>query len=95
MHTIDIALVFGTLAAEGSPTGTSADAQAASKAMQESFVAFAKTGDPNHAGLPRWRQYDLARRSTMIFDTRAQPQDNPRRWQRELFARVPYIQPGS
>ncbi len=95
MHTIDIPLVFGTLGAEGSQTGTGADAQAASKAMQDSFVAFAKTGDPNQNALPRWPKYDLANRSTMIFDTHAKPQDNPRAWQRELFARVPYIQPGS
>lgn len=95
MHTIDIALVFGTIGAEGSPTGTSAAAQGASKAMQDAFVAFAKTGDPNHAGLPRWPQYDVTKRSTMIFDTHAKPQDNPRAWQRELFSRVPYIQPGS
>ncbi|MBY0518832.1 MAG: carboxylesterase/lipase family protein, partial [Sphingomonas sp.] len=95
MHTMDIALVFGTLGAEGSQTGTSADARVASKAMQDSFLAFANTGDPNHAGLPHWPQYDLAKRSTMIFDSRSAPQDNPRAWQRELFARVPYIQPGS
>ena len=95
MHTIDIPLVFGTLGAEGSQTGTGADARAASKAMQDSFVAFAKTGDPNHPGLPRWPKYDLAKRSTMIFDGRSRTANNPRAWQRELFARVPYIQPGS
>lgn len=95
MHTIDIPLVFGTLGAEGSQTGTGADARAASKAMQDSFVAFARTGDPNHPGLPRWPKYDLAIRSTMIFDTRSRTENNPRAWQRELFARVPYIQPGS
>lgn len=95
MHTIDIPLVFGTLGAEGSLTGTGADARAVSKAMQDSFVAFAKSGNPNHAGLPRWPKHDLAKRSTMIFDTRSNIEDNPRAWQRELFARVPYIQPGS
>lgn len=95
MHTIDIPLVFGTLGVEGSQTGSGADARTASKAMQDSFVAFAKTGDPSHAGLPRWPKHDLANRSTMIFDTRSRIEDNPRAWQRELFARVPYIQPGS
>ncbi|MFV0624372.1 carboxylesterase/lipase family protein [Sphingomonas sp. ac-8] len=94
-HTMDIPLVFGTLDAEGSQTGTGADARAASAAMQESFVAFAKTGDPNHRGLPHWPRYALANRSTMIFDVRSHVEDDPRRWQRELFARVPYIQPGS
>lgn len=94
-HTIDIPLAFGTLDARGSQTGTGADARAASKALQDSFVAFATTGDPNHAGLPHWARYDLAHRATMIIDSVSRPENDPRRWQRELFARVPYIQPGS
>ena len=95
MHTMDIPLVFGTLGAEGSQTGTAADARAASKAMQDSFVAFAVTGNPNHAGAPKWPIYDRAARSTMIFDVRSRVEADPRRWERELFARVPYIQPGT
>ena len=94
-HTMDIPLVFGTLDAPGSQTGTSADARAASAAMQESFVAFAKIGDPDHRGLPHWPRYDLAKRSTMVFDVQSHVEDDPRGWQRELFARVPYIQPGT
>ena len=87
--------MFGTIDAPGSPTGTGAEARAASKAMQDAFVAFAATGDPNHAGAPRWPRYDLERRATMIFDAPARIQNDPRRWQRELFARAPYIQPGT
>jgi para-nitrobenzyl esterase len=94
-HSLDIALVFGTVAAEGSQTGTGADARAVSKAMQDSFVAFTKAGDPNHAGLPRWPRYTLDKRATMVFDVRSRVENDPRKWQRELFARVPYIQPGT
>ena len=94
-HTMDIPLVFGTLGATGSQTGVAADARAASKAMQDSFVAFATTGDPNHVGTPGWPRYDRAKRSTMIFDARSRVENDPRRWERDLFARVPYIQPGT
>jgi para-nitrobenzyl esterase len=94
-HTMDIPLIFGTLDAPGSETGVGADARAASAAMQESVVAFAKTGDPNHPGLPAWPKYDVTRRSTMIFDVNSHIENDPRKWQRELFARVPYIQPGT
>ena len=90
-HSIDIALVFGTLGAKGSLTGTAADARAASAALQSAFVAFARTGDPGGA----WPRYDLATRATMIVDARSRVENDPRRWQRELFARVPYIQPGT
>ncbi|WBY09274.1 carboxylesterase/lipase family protein [Sphingomonas sp. 7/4-4] len=94
-HSLDIALVFGTPGAEGSQTGTGADARAVSKAMQDSFVAFTHAGDPNHGGLPRWPRYGLDKRATMVFDARSRIENDPRKWQRELFARVPYIQPGT
>jgi para-nitrobenzyl esterase len=88
-HTMDIPLVFGTIGADGSQTGTDADARAASEAMQQAFVSFARSG---HAAWPR---YDLKTRATMIFDVQSRVENDPRRWQRELFARVPYIQPGT
>ncbi|WP_380779493.1 carboxylesterase/lipase family protein [Sphingomonas sp. R86520] len=94
-HTMDIPLVFGTLDAAGSQTGTSADARSASDAIQQSFVAFAKTGNPHHGTTARWPRYDVSDRATMIFDARSRVEHDPRGWQRELFARVPYVQPGS
>ncbi|HEU0066352.1 MAG TPA: carboxylesterase/lipase family protein [Sphingomonas sp.] len=88
-HTMDIALAFGTLDAAGSFTGTGAGAQSASTALQNSFVAFARTGTA------AWPQYRLDRRTTMLFDIDSLAVDDPRRWERELFARIPYIQPGT
>jgi len=58
-------------------------------AMVTAFTRFAKTGNPG------WAAYDLKKRRTMVFDAYARVEDNPRAWERELFARVPYIQPGS
>ena len=94
-HTIDIPLSFGTLDAEGSITGTGAAARAASGAMMDAFLAFARAGDPNGPGVPAWPQYTLPERATMVFDSASAARNDPRRWERELFARVPYIQPGS
>ncbi|MDB5721959.1 MAG: carboxylesterase, partial [Alphaproteobacteria bacterium] len=37
----------------------------------------------------------LPDRTTMLFDSASRAVPDPRRWERELFARVPYIQPGS
>jgi para-nitrobenzyl esterase len=88
-HTFDIPLVFGTLGAPGSLTGTDAAARQVSEAMMRSFSRFAATGA---AG---WPAYDLVRRTTRIFDAPPRVEDDPRGWERELFARVPYVQPGS
>jgi para-nitrobenzyl esterase len=94
-HTMDIALAFGTLGVEGSFTGTGEGAQKASRTLMNAFVAFAKSGDPNAAGAPNWPQYRLDKRSTMIIDVESRIEDNPRQWERELFARIPYTQPGT
>lgn len=82
-HTDDIGLAFGTVT-DATPART-----AMSNRVMDAFVRFARTGNPG------WRPYDLRRRSTMVFDIESRVVDNPRAWERELFARVPYIQPGS
>ena len=94
-HTMDIALAFGTLDAPGSYTGTGADARALGATMRKAFASFAADGDPNAAGVPDWPVHALPERRTMVFDVRSRAVADPRRWERELFARVPYIQPGT
>jgi para-nitrobenzyl esterase len=94
-HTMDIAIAFGTLDAEGSYTGTGPAARALSATMMRAFAALARTGDPNVAAVPAWPVYELPERATMVFDAESRSVDDPRRWERELFARAPYIQPGS
>jgi para-nitrobenzyl esterase len=92
---MDIPLSFGTIDAPGSPSGTGPAARAASAHVMGAYLAFARTGDPNHRGLPRWPKYDLKTRATMIFDVAARVVNDPRRDERLLFADVPYIQPGT
>ena len=82
-HTDDIGLSFGTMA-DPSPAQN-----LMSQSMMKTFVKFARTGDPG------WAPYQLDRRTTMVFDSVSREVDNPRAWERELFARVPYIQPGT
>jgi para-nitrobenzyl esterase len=63
--------------------------------MMAAYLAFARSGDPNHRGLPHWPKYDLSKRATMIFDRAAHVENDPRRAERLLFAQVPYSQPGT
>jgi para-nitrobenzyl esterase len=44
------------------------EAAALSRQISGAWAAFARSGDPNHAGLPEWRRYASARPETMIFD---------------------------
>lgn len=94
-HTLDIPLVFDNIAQKGSLAGTSADAQKVADQMSEAFIAFAKTGDPNTKAIPKWEPYRLPRRQTLEFDTQSRQTDDPRGKERELFAKVPWIQQGT
>ena len=50
------------------------------------WIAFAKTGDPNHDGIPYWPAYDLAGRATMIFGADTRVEMDPRAEMRRLWA---------
>lgn len=95
MHTMDIPLVFDSIAQPQALTGTSAEAQKTADQMSEAFIAFARTGNPNHAGMPQWRTYELTNRATMVFDAQSELVNDPRGAERQLFALVPYIQRGT
>jgi len=94
-HTADIPLLFGTLDAPGSRSGTGPAARATSAAMQAALLGLIRRGDPDAPGLPGWPQYRLDDRATMIFDAAPRIVADPRREERLLFAKVPYVQPGT
>jgi para-nitrobenzyl esterase len=76
-HTLDLPFVFDNLDAGVSMTGTGADRVALSDRMSSAWVAFARTGNPNHAGLPHWPTFDSSERATMIFDKECRAADDP------------------
>ncbi len=88
-HTLDIPLVFGNLEASTYVGERTAEGEAMSRTMMDTFIRFARTGDPG------WASYTLPQRTTMIFDNTSRVQNDPRRAERELFAKVPYVQPGT
>jgi para-nitrobenzyl esterase len=63
--------------------------------MSDAFLRFARTGDPSGGSLGAWPRYDLSKRATMIFDADSRVENDPRKAERELFAKAPYIQPGT
>jgi para-nitrobenzyl esterase len=72
-HCLDIPFVFNNRDNwRDSPMLQGADEaefQGIANAMHYAWIAFARDGDPNHAGLPRWAPYDTTHRTTMRFDT--------------------------
>ena len=64
-HSAEIPYVFGTLSAS---EGYTQEDFALSEKMMDYWVNFAKTGNPNWAGLPVWPAYDAQSRRYMDFD---------------------------
>jgi para-nitrobenzyl esterase len=61
------------------------DAQLVADLLSESFLAFARNGDPNIAALPHWPRFELEHRPTMIFDLPSHLENDPRGAERKLF----------
>ena len=94
-HTIDIEHAFDNLKQTGAISGTGPTAMRVADQLSTAFIQLAHSGDPNHAGLPRWERHTLTHRETMVFDANTRLENDPRRRERELFSKVPFIQWGT
>ena len=93
-HGSDIQLVFDNIDKPGA-NAIGPQAQPMADQMSETFLAFARTGNPNNKLIPRWEHYTLPRRQTMVFNVPSHLENDPRGAERRLFAKVPYVQPGT
>jgi para-nitrobenzyl esterase len=94
-HTLDIPLALDNVEVAEGMTGNGQEARQLAGLMSDTWIAFARSGNPNHAGLPAWKPYDLARRATMSFDAKTHLAEDPRGQERRLVEQVAYIQPGT
>jgi len=94
-HTLDIPLALDNVAVADGMTGDGSQAVELAAQMSDTWIAFARTGNPNHKGLPEWRPYDLTKRLTMSFSSQSRVVNDPRGNERRLIEQVPYKQPGT
>lgn len=95
-HSLDLPFMFDNVATVEYMTGPETDStRAMVDAMANSWIAFARNGDPNNASIPKWLPYDLERRNTMLFDVPSQAVDDPHKAEREFMARYPSQQDGA
>jgi para-nitrobenzyl esterase len=83
-HALEIPFVFNQ--PDVAPiTGSSPNREVLAASMSDAWAAFARNGDPNCAGLPRWPAYDETSRATMIFDLPCRVENDPRREERLVW----------
>lgn len=93
-HASDIQLVFDNIKKPGA-TAIGPEAQPMADTMSETFIQFARTGNPNNKKIPTWKPYTMAKRETMVFDIPPHLENDPRGEERKIFMKVPYVQPGT
>jgi para-nitrobenzyl esterase len=84
-HGMEIAYAYSN--ASSATPGKPAVAQVETD-VSEAWIHFARTGDPNHARIPEWAPYSAQQRTTMLFDAPSRIAIDPRRAEREAYARV-------
>ncbi len=86
-HTVEIPFVFDNTHIPKTMTTGGAEVKALAAQTSEAWIAFARTGNPNHKALPTWPAYATAPRATMVFDApAAKVVNDPGRAERELWA---------
>jgi para-nitrobenzyl esterase len=85
-HTLDIPFAMANVDEAKGMTGTGEDRYALQDRMSTAWTTFARTGNPNHKGLPNWPTFDNAKRSTMILDKECKIVNDPHSDERQLLA---------
>jgi para-nitrobenzyl esterase len=84
-HCIELPFVFDTLADWDAPMlagGDAATMRSLAAQVRDAWIAFARTGNPEHPGLPRWPHHG-AKGETLLLDSPSRVAEDPagrRRW---------------
>jgi para-nitrobenzyl esterase len=84
-HSLEHPFVFDNVALSESMVGPSrAEPQKMADQISSTWIAFARTGNPNNPAIPHWPAYTVADRTTMVFDTQSKTEKDFRGDEREL-----------
>jgi para-nitrobenzyl esterase len=87
-HTVEIPFVFDNTDIPVSMTKGGAEVKALAGRTSDAWIRFARSGDPNHKGLPKWPVYTANQRATMVFDTTSKVVKDPGPEARKLWSRL-------
>lgn len=78
-HGMDVPLTMDNVQRSGAWTADYPKSQIVADQMSEAWIAFARSGNPRHSGIPAWPTYDMQQRATMSFDVTSDVKMNPYR----------------
>jgi para-nitrobenzyl esterase len=76
-HCAELPFVFDNTDRCAAMTGGTTEARELGARMSECWINFARKGDPNHNGVPRWPAFSADKIQTMIFDNQCEVKNDP------------------
>ncbi len=86
MHTMDIPYVFDNVDLAKTEIGSGPERQPLADKMSGAWVAFARTGNPNCKGIPKWDPYTPPQRATMVWNNECKVVNDPFREEKDAVA---------
>lgn len=87
-HAFEIPFVFDNAQLNSDITGGTPEAVALASKMSAAWIAFARSGNPNHRELPNWPSYTPTTRATMIFNDECEIAYDPGKEARLFWERL-------
>jgi para-nitrobenzyl esterase len=84
-HCAELPFVFDNTDRCAAMTGGSQEARDLAGRISEAWIAFARTGNPNHGGLPKWPAFGSEAGEVMVFDRVCAVKNDPDRTERSTI----------
>jgi para-nitrobenzyl esterase len=85
-HCSEIPFVFNNTDVSAFATGGTAEARELGAKVSDAWINFARHGDPNHGGLPKWPAFTAESGPVMVFDKTCEVKNDPDRELRKVVA---------
>jgi para-nitrobenzyl esterase len=76
-HCAELPFVFNNTDRAAAMTGGGPEARELGGRMSDAWISFARKGDPNHPGLPKWPAFTSKEGALMVFDNKCEARMNP------------------
>jgi para-nitrobenzyl esterase len=87
-HCSELSFVFDNTDRCAPMTGGGPGPRALAAKVSEAWINFARRGDPNHPGLPKWPAFTANEKAVMIFDTKCEAKNDPDHDERQALGLV-------
>jgi para-nitrobenzyl esterase len=89
IHCIDLPFCFDNTDRSENLTGGGIGPRVLAANVSAAWIRFARSGNPNHAGIPHWPVFLAKSCPTMIFDTQCKLRNNPDQEERQALEMTP------